>query len=264
MSCEFALGFFARGAIFAQLGLSPSSLGAGRERGRSGVNPRDADEVGSPGSPTGGSDSLRPAMRVLMIGGEPEEGEQVQQTLADSSSLAFELTHVERLTQAMEMLDSLRIDAVLLVVEKASTDGRPDQLDQLAQLCIRAPKLPVLILSHVDDEALAVQALQTGARGFLLMSEAGTRLLTTTLCAAQGTHRTILELSQAHEQARHTATHDLLTGLPNRQLFNDHNFPMSTPYRDIRRSHALAALRSSKRPERRPQHFCHRELWLYI
>jgi diguanylate cyclase (GGDEF)-like protein len=165
---------------------------------------------------------IRATMRVLMIGGETAEAEAVQQALSASTSISFEFTHVLRLPQAVEMLDSLRIDAVLLVVS-VSRDGtgESDELDQLARLRIRAPNVPVLVLSNADDETLAAQALQMGARGFLLLSEANTRLLTTTLCAARGTHRTILELNQAREQARHTATHDLLTGLANRQLFND-------------------------------------------
>ena len=164
-------------------------------------------------------------MRVLMIGGEAAESEAVQQTLGASTSISFEFTHVLRLPQAIEILDSFRIDAILLVVS-VSGDGAGasvelDHLDHLARLRIRAPKVPVVVLSNADDEALAVRALQMGARGFLLLSEASTRLLTTTLCAARGAHRTIMELNQAREQARHTATHDLLTGLANRHLFND-------------------------------------------
>ena len=158
-------------------------------------------------------------MRVLMLGGSPEQTDDVRETLASSSSISFEFTHVERLPQAVGVLESLRIDAVLLVV--AAAGGSEGGLEELARLRIRAPQVPVVILGEVDDEALSVQALQTGARGFLLMSEARTRLLTTTLYAAQGTHRTILELNQAREQARHTATHDMLTGLANRHLFND-------------------------------------------
>ena len=154
-----------------------------------------------------------------MLGGSPEQTDDVRETLASSSSISFEFTHVERLPQAVGVLESLRIDAVLLVV--AAAGGSEGGLEELARLRIRAPQVPVVILGEVDDEALSVQALQTGARGFLLMSEARTRLLTTTLYAAQGTHRTILELNQAREQARHTATHDMLTGLANRHLFND-------------------------------------------
>ena len=154
-----------------------------------------------------------------MLGGSPEQTDDVRETLASSSSISFEFTHVERLPQAVGVLESLRIDAVLLVV--AAAGESEGGLEELARLRIRAPQVPVVILSDVDDEALSVQALQTGARGFLLMSEARTRLLTTTLYAAQGTHRTILELNQAREQARHTATHDMLTGLANRHLFND-------------------------------------------
>src|SRR5262249_59738415 len=43
----------------------------------------------------------------------------------------------------------------------------------------------------------------------------------TTLGAALGIQRALLQLDSAREQARHLATHDQLTGLANRVLFND-------------------------------------------
>ncbi len=84
-----------------------------------------------------------------------------------------------------------------------------------------APLVPIVVISDVDDEAVALKALQNGARGYLVRSEASTRLLVTTLGAALESHRMILQLNTARERARHLATHDQLTGLANRSLFHD-------------------------------------------
>jgi diguanylate cyclase (GGDEF)-like protein len=159
----------------------------------------------------------RNAVSVLLVGGESDRAEELRETLEASRAMAFLFTHAERLSAAVDVLDSTAVDVMLLLVSKEDEDG----LGLLAQARIRAPDLPIVILSENDDENEALQALRIGARGYLLQSEVNTRLLVTTLTAALGSHKTIAQLNQARERARHMATHDQLTGLPNRILFND-------------------------------------------
>ena len=59
-----------------------------------------------------------------------------------------------------------------------------------------------MVLGDVDDEELGLRALRGGARGYLLRSELNTRLLVTTLGAAQVSHRTDLQLNSARQRAR--------------------------------------------------------------
>jgi diguanylate cyclase (GGDEF)-like protein len=95
------------------------------------------------------------------------------------------------------------------------------RLASLAQARLAMPLLPIVVLSDVDDESVALKALQNGARGYLVRAETSPRLLVTTLGAALESHRMILQLNTARERARHLATHDQLTGLANRSLFHD-------------------------------------------
>jgi diguanylate cyclase (GGDEF)-like protein len=81
--------------------------------------------------------------------------------------------------------------------------------------------VPVVVIGGADDENVALRALQNGARGYIVSSEANTRLLVTTIGAALESHRMILQLNSARERARHLATHDQLTGLANRSLLHD-------------------------------------------
>ena len=177
----------------------------------------DRDDSAAKQSPESGSAASRSAVSVLLVGGDAEAADALHDTLDQSRSISFLFTHAERLSAAVNALRSTAIDVMLLLVSKDDEDG----LGLLAQARIRAPDLPIVILSENDDEEEALQALRIGARGFLLQSEVNTRLLVTTLTAALGSHKTILQLNQARERARHMATHDQLTGLPNRLLFND-------------------------------------------
>ena len=76
-------------------------------------------------------------------------------------------------------------------------------------------------MGHDDrnDEGFATRVLRMGARAYLDRAELNTRLLVTTVRSALDSHRTIMQLNATRERARHLASHDQLTGLPNRTLF---------------------------------------------
>ncbi len=191
-------------------------------------------------SPTPGRSPAREqaasAVRVLLVLEDPGEAERVRASLEASTCLSFDVTHVSRLTAATGEAR----DAQVILLE---VGGRgPDRLANLFQARLRAPELPVVVLSDLDDEELAHKALQSGARGYLTKSEANTRLLVTTLGAALGSQRTILQLNAARERARDLATSDQLTGLANRLLFNDRLFQAVAAARRSRRTLAVMFL----------------------
>jgi len=131
--------------------------------------------------------------------------------------MEFEVIHGERLAQALTLPSARDSDVILLHLAE---DDLP-RLSMLTQARLSAPLIPVVVLSAVDDEAIALRALQSGSRGYLVKSELNPRQLVTTLGAALESHRMILQLNSARERARHLATHDQLTGLANRSLFHD-------------------------------------------
>jgi diguanylate cyclase (GGDEF)-like protein len=156
-------------------------------------------------------------VRVLFVGGGEADARQVRELLAASRSIAFELSHCADLTDALAHAESRNVDVMLLLLDESDAP----RLGGLARARLSVPLLPIVVLSDVDDEAVALKALQNGARGYLVRSETSPRLLVTTLGAALESHRMILQLNTARERARHLATHDQLTGLANRSLFHD-------------------------------------------
>jgi len=169
-------------------------------------------------------------VRLLLIGGDAESANRIRAALAGSTSMAFEVTHVARLAQAQDHPDAKAAEVILLDIA-----GRSHGQDALTQTRLRFPRIPVVVLGDEDSEAVASRVLQTGARGYLLTREAGTRLLVTTIGNALESHRTIQQLNAARERARHLASHDQLTGLANRALFHE------------RLSRAMASARRSRR-----------------
>src|SRR6266850_188680 len=100
--------------------------------------------------------------------------------------------------------------------------GEPD-LDGPSETRESAAKAVRVLLAGASegDEAVALRALQNGARGFLVLRELSTRGLVTAIAGALENRRMNLQLDSARERARHLATHDPLTGLENRAQFHD-------------------------------------------
>lgn len=66
--------------------------------------------------------------------------------------------------EAIAQVESQHPDVVLLDLRMPGMDG----LETIAQLRERWPRMPVVILTTYNEEALMIQGLQAGARGYLL------------------------------------------------------------------------------------------------
>jgi DNA-binding NarL/FixJ family response regulator len=66
--------------------------------------------------------------------------------------------------EGLELIARQRPDVVLLDLRMPERDG----LSVLAELQARSEPVPVLVLTTFDDDELVLQALRSGARGFLL------------------------------------------------------------------------------------------------
>src|SRR5690606_28556711 len=81
--------------------------------------------------------------------------------------------------------------------------------------------VPVVVAVDSDDGALAMRAVEVGARGYLVKSAITPGSLVWSLHHAIRNQRMFLELNIARERARQLAAYDQLTGFANRALFQD-------------------------------------------
>ncbi|MFH1037931.1 MAG: ATP-binding protein [PVC group bacterium] len=112
------------------------------------------------------------AIKILLVENNPGDARLIREMLTEARG-KFELEHVDRLSIALERLTQDRIDVVLLDL------GLPDSLglDTFLRVHAQAPQVPVVVMSGLDDEAVAVKAVGEGAQDYLVKGQVEGNLL---------------------------------------------------------------------------------------
>ena len=125
-------------------------------------------------------------IRVLLVEDNPGDARLVQETLAEVHSPEFELTHVERLSQARQRLAEEQFDVVLLDLVL------PDKprMGSLIEIHDQASRVPIVVLTGLDDETMASWTLEEGAQDYLIKGQTDKDSLVRCIRHAIQRHRT--------------------------------------------------------------------------
>lgn len=155
--------------------------------------------------------------QLLLIEDEPEDLERVQTILADARSAffqrGFELACAETLSQAQQILSEQKFDVILL--DLMLPDSR--HMHSLQEVQAAAPRIPIIVQTALEDEVVAVKALELGACGYLPKIASDPNLLLYAIRSA--IERKIqlgdLEQSQAEQQKQEIDLLEQLLTHPN-------------------------------------------------
>ncbi|HUA70534.1 MAG TPA: EAL domain-containing protein, partial [Solirubrobacteraceae bacterium] len=150
-------------------------------------------------------------IRVLLLSADFPTARLIDELLHATWPRTQVLAHAEWDAASAQALVDYPSSCVLLDV---SADAREQAIELLAYVRLSAPDAPIVLLSDGDDEALALEAVKTGAQDCLVKSELHSALLRRTVTHA-------IERKRSEAGLAHQALHDQLTGLPNRALFLD-------------------------------------------
>jgi len=104
-----------------------------------------------------------PPVRVLLVEDNPGDARLIEELLLEAAA-RFELQSAARLAEALEKIDTGGFDLVLLDLSLPDSHG----IDTFHRMAARAPNLPLIVLSGLDDEQLALQTVQKGAQDYLV------------------------------------------------------------------------------------------------
>ena len=109
----------------------------------------------------------QPLIRVLLVEDSATDALVAQDELQHAVGVQFEVVHCVRLESALEHLTQAHFDVVLLDLTLPDSDG----LETFTHLHAREPEVPVVLLSHRADEAMAMQAVSAGAQDYLVKGQ---------------------------------------------------------------------------------------------
>jgi signal transduction histidine kinase len=125
------------------------------------------------------------ALRVLLVEDNAGDARLLREMFRTEKPGSFELTHLSRMSEALIHLEKGGVDVVLLDL------GLPDAhgLDTVRQAHAVAPSVPLIVLTGLDDEALADDAMKEGAQDYLIKGQIENRALPRALRHAIERHR---------------------------------------------------------------------------
>jgi len=138
------------------------------------------------------------AIRVLLVEDNPGDARLFTELVRDAGAGQWKLVQAGRLSDALDRLHHEPFDVMLLDLSLPDADG----LDTLIRAHAEAPKIPIVVLTGLDDEALAVRAVRAGAQDYLVKGRVDGDLLVRSIRYASERGRTIEALERREEHYR--------------------------------------------------------------
>lgn len=130
-------------------------------------------------------------IKALLIEDNPGDARLVKEMLVDAGTNKFSLAQVGLIKEGLSLLKDEDYHVILLDLSLPGEHG----LDTLRQVCAVVPRLPIVILTGLDDETVAVRAVQEGAQDYLVKGQMDSNLLTRAI-------RYAIERKRAEERLR--------------------------------------------------------------
>jgi two-component system cell cycle response regulator len=153
--------------------------------------------------------------KILLIEDNPADIRIIQELVAEVKSSNLDLVFADRLSDGLDRIKTDDIDAILLDLSLPDSQG----LKTFSLLRARAQNIPILLLTGLPDEELAIQAVREGAQDYLVKDQVDGNLLVRAVKYAIERQRLVAQLENAKEEAHRLTLLDDLTGLYNRRGF---------------------------------------------
>ena len=135
---------------------------------------------------------MKQPVQVLVVEDDAVDAQLLQKMFTKERQGSFAITHKLRMSDGMEHLAAGDVDIILLDMGLPDGDG----LDIVRRAQAVAPEVPVIVLTGLEDEALAADAMKAGAQDYLIKGQIESRALPRALRHAIDRHRMRSETDQ--------------------------------------------------------------------
>ena len=130
-------------------------------------------------------------IKILLVEDNPADADLLAELLEVSVGVQWELVSVDYLHQAIAHLSKHPCDVVLLDLSLPDSHG----LETLTRLLEVAPDTAMVVMTGLDDEAIALESVRLGAQDYIVKGQITTQLLVRTI-------RYAIERSQTFQMLR--------------------------------------------------------------
>ncbi|MBE9030524.1 response regulator [filamentous cyanobacterium LEGE 11480] len=150
--------------------------------------------------------TMQPPTQILLVEDSPSDLDMLKRTFSQSIDHTWYLADVDSLDEAILACrsyaaispDASTFDVVLLDL------GLPDStgLETLMQFRAAVPDTPIVVLTGLDDDEIALQSISAGAQDYLVKGQITLQRLHHTLRFAMERQQTLLKLQQNEARSR--------------------------------------------------------------
>ncbi|MEO6183777.1 MAG: PAS domain S-box protein, partial [Verrucomicrobiota bacterium] len=137
-------------------------------------------------------------IKVLLVEDNLEDVFLIERTLLKARGARFEMVAVDSLKRALERIRQRNIDVILLDLSLSDSHG----LETFNVMQAEAPEIPIIVLSGLDDETVALNAVHAGAQDYLVKGRVDSQLITRAMTYAIERSQAKAALLKAEEKYR--------------------------------------------------------------
>lgn len=137
-------------------------------------------------------------LRVLVIEDNLVDARLIQIMVSDAGGQAFEIERADRLEAGLQRLATENFGMVLLDLSLPDSHG----LGTFTRAHQQFPHIPIIVMSGLDDERVAVSAVHEGAQDYLVKGQVSGPLLVRAMRYAVERKRTAEQLARYAEELR--------------------------------------------------------------
>lgn len=137
-------------------------------------------------------------LRILLVEDNPGDARLLRELLREVESFRFQLIQVERLEEARRRMETEGADVVLLDLSLPDAHG----METVTRMLASSPEAPIIVLTGLDDETVALQAVHAGAQDYLVKGQVESGVLARAIRYARERKRLERERAQLLERER--------------------------------------------------------------
>ena len=137
-------------------------------------------------------------INILYIEDNPDDVAILEEMLDEGCHLPCSLTHAARLAAGLKRLGQGGVDIILLDLSLPDSHG----FNTFLEVKKRERDLPIIVMTGLDDEAMAMKAVQEGAQDYLVKGQVDVNLLVRAIRYAIERQKLLVKLREALEQVK--------------------------------------------------------------